>query len=166
MIADRGFRISPPREGSKLTHQTSPRCIETVLHGDLCPVQSLSLPLSVLRHLFISTIQVRVEQVGANLVFDEPADPARAHHFAQTAVNLSLKRNGQFPVHTVMLSVRVSHRYVSNTYMDGYRFTILQVEKHSRSFQSHRADDLRFAVCSRACVRDRRSPNGLMGSKR
>ena len=55
--AGRFLRTSPPKDGSKLTHHTSPRFIAHIPGGSLSPFQSFALPALVLGHLGTGKIQ-------------------------------------------------------------------------------------------------------------
>src|SRR5437879_12145292 len=88
MTAGRLFRVSPPMEGPKFTHHTSPRLIGYIPHGPLCPLQSAGLALLVLRHLLVRLFEVLPRDLGADQVFDESADPAPSHHGVKTLVHL------------------------------------------------------------------------------
>src|SRR5438874_11162416 len=84
MTAGRLFRVSPPMEGSKFTHHTSPRLIGYIPHGPFCPLQSVGLALLVPRHLLVRLFEVLPRDLGTDQVFDESADPAPSHHGVKT----------------------------------------------------------------------------------
>ena len=54
ITAGRFFLISPPTDGSKFTHQTSPLFIFDIFKGSFSPLKSLLFPFSVFRHFFVS----------------------------------------------------------------------------------------------------------------
>ncbi|HZZ18378.1 MAG TPA: hypothetical protein VFE25_03365 [Opitutaceae bacterium] len=58
MTAGRRFWISPPTDGSKLTHQTSPRFIRDVQDRGFRPIVSFGLTAFVRSHLPVSVRQV------------------------------------------------------------------------------------------------------------
>src|SRR5436190_22510419 len=91
MTAGRLFRVSPPMEGSKFTHHTSPRLVGYIPHGPLCPLQSLGLALLVPRHLLVRLFEVSPRYLGADQIFDESADPAPSDHGVKTLVHLLIE---------------------------------------------------------------------------
>jgi hypothetical protein len=58
MTAGHLWRISPPIDGSKFTHHTSPRFITDISGGGFQPFESLDLMPFVLGHLLILDVQV------------------------------------------------------------------------------------------------------------
>src|SRR5712691_13413398 len=63
MIAGRCLRISPPTDGSKLTHQTSPRSIAAITDSGFRPGKRLRLTRFVLGHVLIRRFQLLCEEV-------------------------------------------------------------------------------------------------------
>src|SRR3990172_926584 len=58
MTAGRFLRISPPSDGSKFTHQTSPRLIGHISNGRLRPLERLGLAGFVLAHFHVRGFKV------------------------------------------------------------------------------------------------------------
>ncbi len=99
MIAGRFFWISPPVEGLKLIHQTSPRFIADVPHRSFRPFQSLRLALLVSSHSPVGIFQLLREHMGANRVFDEATDATPTHDGVQTVGDLLVDRDCQLLLH-------------------------------------------------------------------
>src|SRR6266487_3613350 len=66
MTAGRCFWISPSTNGSKLTHQTSPRCISDVSYRGFNPFQCLGLTFLICSHGLIGGRKVCADDVGAH----------------------------------------------------------------------------------------------------
>src|SRR5580700_5524709 len=64
IAAGRVFRISPPREGSKSTHQTSPRSIAPIRYDisdqTFGPLESIAFPLGIQRYLAVRVAKILV----------------------------------------------------------------------------------------------------------
>src|SRR5512143_3161388 len=99
MTAGRFFLISPPMEGSKLTHQTSRRFMCDVLKGDLSPLYSFFLSLFVPRHLGISRFQIGAYYMWAHQLFDEFTDLAGAYRLVKALINFLVHSYCQFFLH-------------------------------------------------------------------
>src|SRR4051812_33067024 len=112
MTAGRRFWISPPIDGSKLTHQTSPRFIRDVPDRGLRPLVSLSLPAFVRRHCPVGVGQVVRNHVRPDQAFDELADLLSPDHPMKALIDLLIHGNRQF-------LVQESASYVSDTYLIG-----------------------------------------------
>src|SRR5262245_1329585 len=84
---------------SKLTHQTSPRFIDSVPHGGFCPIQSLGRARLILCHLLVSDIQVLADDVGPNEGLDEFADAPPPDDGVQPVVDALVHGDGQLLVH-------------------------------------------------------------------
>src|SRR5882672_875450 len=74
IIAGRCLRISPPTDGSKFTHQTSPRSIADITESGFRPRERFRLACFVLRHLLIGGFEVWCKHVGANQILDKATD--------------------------------------------------------------------------------------------
>src|SRR4030042_7141904 len=71
ITAGRFFLISPPTEGSKLTHQTSPLFMRYVLESCLGPIQGFCFSLFVLCHLGVCQFEILTNYVRANQCFNK-----------------------------------------------------------------------------------------------
>src|SRR5262245_2009925 len=99
MTTSRLFRISPPMDGSKFTHQTSPRFIADIVEGSFRPFQGLGFARFVLGHLLISGFEVMIKHVWADQLLDKAADGTAAYNFIQPRVHVLVKRDGQLFLH-------------------------------------------------------------------
>src|SRR6185503_17395662 len=99
MTAGRLFWISPPIDGSKLTHQTSPRFIRNVSKGGFHPLMSLALTGFVRRHLSIGVGQVLGNDVRTNQAFDELADLLSANHAMKALIDIFVHGHCKLLVH-------------------------------------------------------------------
>src|ERR1700674_3542579 len=103
MIAGRVFLISPPIEGSKATHQTSPRrgaavspwLIRDVSDQPLAPFQRFRFPPLVRRHRAVALLQTSMHDVRAGKIVQEAADVAPADNLSQTLVDLVFDCDGE-----------------------------------------------------------------------
>src|SRR5262252_1368535 len=87
MTAGRCLRISPPTDGSKLTHQTSPRSIADITDGGFCPGKCLRLTPFVLGHVLICCFKLLREEVGTHQFFDKAADAPTANDSMESLVD-------------------------------------------------------------------------------
>src|SRR5208282_3526150 len=103
MIAGRVFLISPPVEGSKTTHHTSPRrgagvspwLIRDVPDQSLAPFQRFGFPLLVSRHRAVALLQTSLHDVRPGEIVQEATDIPPTNHLAQALVHLVFDRDGQ-----------------------------------------------------------------------
>src|SRR2546426_12793808 len=63
ITAGRCLRISPPTDGSKFTHQTSPRIIADITESGFRPRERFRLAYFVLRHLLVGGFKVLCQHV-------------------------------------------------------------------------------------------------------
>src|SRR5829696_1378376 len=118
MTAGRRLRISPPSDGSKLTHQASPRLIRHVPDGRLGPCMSFGFPLLLPSHVPIDSHQVLPEDVRPDQRLDELADPLPSHDPMETLIDLFVHGDSELLVHRAppdTYLIRIS--YVSHTYL-------------------------------------------------
>jgi hypothetical protein len=94
---------SPPMDGSKLTHQTSPRFIRDVPDRGFRPLVSLGLTALVRRHIPVGVSQVARNHVRTDQTFDELADLLSADHTVQSLIDLFIHGNGKFLVQDQLL---------------------------------------------------------------
>lgn len=73
MTAGPFVRTSPPTDGSKLTHQTSPRFMHHVRDGRLSPFVNFRLSSLVGTHIPIGGHEIARDDVRADQRLDEPA---------------------------------------------------------------------------------------------
>src|SRR5829696_4432467 len=99
MTAGRRLRISPPSDGSKLTHQASPRLIRHVPDGRLGPCMSFGFPLLLPSHVPIDSHQVLPEDVRPDQRLDELADPLPSHDPMETLIDLFVHGDSELLVH-------------------------------------------------------------------
>src|ERR1019366_9256749 len=81
ITAGRVFCISPPRDGSKSTHQTSPRnmrLVPSVSDQSLRPSQRFPLPVLVRSHVPVRRFDVFRQDVRTRKLLQKLADPAPA----------------------------------------------------------------------------------------
>src|SRR3990170_7336751 len=88
MTAGRFLRISPATDGSKFTHQTSPRLIAHVPDGDFCPFESFQFARLILAHFLICRLKIGRQDMGSNEIFNEAADPPPTHYVVEPFVHL------------------------------------------------------------------------------
>src|SRR6185295_3836038 len=100
MTAGRFFLISPPTDGSKSTHQTSPRLIGDVRDHRLSPLTGFRLPGSVGCHLSIGRHHVLPDAVRADEGLDETADLVPADNLMETGIDLLVDGDGKLFLHT------------------------------------------------------------------
>src|SRR3954468_11938998 len=105
MTAGRRFWISPPIEGSKSTHQTSPRFIRDVPDRGFPPLVSLGLTAFVRCHRPVGIGQVLRNHVGADQTFDELANLLPADHAMEAFIDLLIHRNRKFLVQDRLLRI-------------------------------------------------------------
>src|SRR3990170_3619843 len=115
MMTGRLLRISPPMEGSKSTHQTSPLFMGAVPEGCLGPFQRLFLPGLVLRHSGVFRFQVRSHDMWTHQLFDKFADLTGPDHMMKTLINFLVDGDGQLLLHetTSQTVIRIIYVYVS-----------------------------------------------------
>src|SRR5579862_762670 len=101
ITAGRSLATSPARDGSKLTHQTSPRFIGNVPDGSFGPIKRFGFACLVLGHLLVCVFEVLAHHVGAHEPFDEAAYLATADHRVQTVVDAFVEGNGEFLLHRI-----------------------------------------------------------------
>src|ERR1700710_1659436 len=99
MTAGRRFLISPPTDGSKLIHQTSPRFIRYVPDRGFRPLVSLGLTTFVCRHLPVGVGQVVRHHMRTNQTLDELADLLSTNYTMEALIDLFLDGNCKFLVH-------------------------------------------------------------------
>src|SRR5215210_1363304 len=99
MTAGRRLRISPPSDGSKLTHQTSPRLIRHVPDGRLGPRMSFGFPLLLPGHVPVSSQQVLPDDVRPDQCLDELADPLPSHDPMETLIDIIVHGEGELLVY-------------------------------------------------------------------
>src|SRR5262252_5299778 len=87
MTAGRCLRISPPTDGSKLTHQTSPRVIADITDGGFCPGECFGFTRFVLRHLLIGRFQLVGQEVRADEILNKATDTATTDNFMESVVH-------------------------------------------------------------------------------
>src|SRR3972149_10375015 len=102
MMAGRFLRISPPMEGLKLTHQTSPLFMGAVPEGCFGPFQRFFLAGFILRHLLVSRLELRSDNVRAHEFLDKLADLARPDDLMETFVDLLFDGDRQLFLHGVL----------------------------------------------------------------
>src|SRR4051794_22793301 len=105
MTAGRCFWISPPTDGSKLTHQTSPRFIRHVPEGDFRPLVSLRLAGFVRCHFPVGGCQILRSDVGTDQGLDELADLLPPDHAVETVIDLLVNGDGELLVHGRLLRI-------------------------------------------------------------
>src|SRR2546422_4871628 len=98
MTPGRFLRISPPTEGSKFTHQTSPRCIGVSDHC-LGPFKRLSFASLVFRHLLVSGVEVKAVQPRQDKRLDELTYIFRSTDSLQFVVDPFVNINREFFLH-------------------------------------------------------------------
>src|SRR5438552_3786399 len=99
ITAARFFWISPPTEGPKLIHQTSPRFIADIPHRVFRPLQSFGFALLVSSHLPVSLFELLGDDVGAYRLLDEAADATPTYDCMQSFVNFLVDGNRQLLLH-------------------------------------------------------------------
>src|SRR5215212_5871968 len=105
MIAGRVLRISPPRLGSKATHQTSPRrggsalAIRHVPDQGFGPFLGFGLAHAVGGHRLIAIEQSARGDQRPGQVVDEAADAPRAYVDPQALVNILIDGDGKLLDH-------------------------------------------------------------------
>src|SRR4051794_30044306 len=99
MTAGRRFCISPPTEGSKFTHQTSPRFIGYVPDKCLDPFQRLSFSRFISGHFRVARREIRRHHVRTNEIFDELADSTRTDHPVQPVVHVLVNADRELLLH-------------------------------------------------------------------
>src|SRR5215207_8257217 len=121
-MAGRRFWISPPRDGSKSTHQTSPRFIGDVSDERLDPLKGFRLRLFVGSHLGVPLLQVFRHYVRTHQFLNELADPPRSDDAVQSIIDPLVHADRQLLLHLPLLvrtvyvqlpptgSLAVSHR--------------------------------------------------------
>src|SRR5579863_4756015 len=104
MTAGRVFRISPPTERSKITHQTSPRwgaalagLIGHVPDQPLAELSGLSFAPLVGAHRAIGLFEAVAHDMRAREVVEKAADMAAADHLVQPLVDRVLDRDSELP---------------------------------------------------------------------
>src|SRR5665647_167836 len=112
MMAGRFLRISPPIEGSKLTHQTSPRFMGAIPESSLRPFQCLRFPNLILSHHLVFGVQLRPNDVRSHQFLDELADLARPNHVVQALIDLFINRDRQFLLHDEPPTIVIRILYV------------------------------------------------------
>src|SRR4051794_15294490 len=110
ITAGRLFWISPPRDGSKSTHHTSPRFIGHVSDQCLDPLEGLRLRSLVSSHLGVPSFHVLRNDVGSHQFLDELADPSGPDDAVQSVVDPLVHADRQLLLHDSLLL------YVQYTY--------------------------------------------------
>src|SRR5262245_51329358 len=103
MMAGRCLHISPPTDGSKLTHQTSPRSIVDIADNGVGPSVLLSLPRFVLFHLLIGCFQLLRQNVCTHQVFDKAADLSTTNDSQESVVDGFIESDGKLFLHKANL---------------------------------------------------------------
>src|SRR3989304_5898750 len=101
MMAGRFLRISPPTEGSKLTHQTSPLFMGAVPEGCLGPFQRFLLAGLILRHLLVSRLELGSDNMRAHEFLDKLADLSRSDDLMEAFVDLLFDGDRQLLLHGI-----------------------------------------------------------------
>src|SRR5437660_7966887 len=113
MTAGLVLRISPPIEGSKATHHTSPRrgglsgLIGNVAGQVLYPLRRCALALLVGGHRPIAFYNLPRDHVRPREIIEETADPPPPDNAVQPLINLVIDRDGQFFGHLPSLLIRI-----------------------------------------------------------
>src|ERR1035437_1035024 len=109
ITAGRVFCISPPRDGSKSTHQTSPRSmrlVSDVSDQSFRPSQRFPLPIPVRSHVAVRRLHVFRQDVWTRKLFQKLTDPPPADLAMQSFVNFIAHANRKFLAHG---SIRILH---------------------------------------------------------
>src|ERR1700683_4282589 len=105
ITAGRVFWISPPSEGSKSTHQTSPRSIGPVpcyiADDAFRPFVGGSLAFLVACHFAVGRPNVLRHHMRAGELLDELADPPAADDIMEALVDFVADHYCEFAVHIV-----------------------------------------------------------------
>ncbi|HEV2687067.1 MAG TPA: O-acetyl-ADP-ribose deacetylase [Bryobacteraceae bacterium] len=106
MTAGRVFAISPPSDGSKSTHQTSPRSTgmlaRNVSDSRFGPFQRLLFPRMVGCHLAVGSLDILWQDVGTSKPFDKLTDPAPPDCPVKALVNGFAYGDCKFTVHRAL----------------------------------------------------------------
>ena len=94
MLAGHCLRVSPPTDGSKLTHQTAPRSIADIADSGFGPGERLSLPRFVLCHVLIGRFQLLGQDMWTHQIFDKAADLSTTNDSQESVVDGFVKGDG------------------------------------------------------------------------
>ena len=95
MRAGRFLVVSPPNDGSKLTHQTGPRAIGHISTKRLTPFGGFLFAGRVGGHGVVVGVEGLWRYVGAGEVFEELADAATAQQRVEAAVDVIAETDGE-----------------------------------------------------------------------
>src|SRR5262245_5097227 len=112
MTAGRCLRISPPTDGSKLTHQTSPRFIAHITDGGFGPGECVGFPRFVLCHLLIGRLQLMRQDVWADKLFDKTTDTPTANNSMEPVIHGLVEGDRKLFLHKgILREVHVLYTY-------------------------------------------------------
>ena len=88
MTAGRVFLISEPMDGSKFTHQISPRFMVDVAHKIFRPIQGVALAALILAHGSVALSNGRIDNVGTGKAVQKMTNPSCPYFGIEPLVNL------------------------------------------------------------------------------
>src|SRR2546422_22781 len=117
MTAGRCLRISPPTDGSKLTHQTSPRFIADITDCGFCPGKRFGFTRFILRHLLIGRFQLVRQDVWTDEFFDKATDTSTANDSMKAVVHGLVEGDRKLFLHKdILQEVYVLYTYSSSSW--------------------------------------------------
>src|ERR1039458_4843704 len=126
MTAGRVFRISPPREGSKSTHQTSPRSMRfrerRIGDQGFGPLERLLFARLIGSHVAVGSFDIPRHDVGTGEFLDKLADAPPANGPVEALINSLADCDCELSVH------RSAYTYCTRVGSTGSRLRVCDIK--------------------------------------